>query len=81
MTVKIVQILQKQKNPKYDAGNTSYVPETKSFRIEKYGTFDACLNACQQYINTCLAKGYKGLGKAQPIQENGIYVGYQAVFS
>ena len=71
----------KTEKPKYDTGYTSYVPETKSFRIEKYGTFDACLNACQQYINTCLAKGYKGLGKAQPIQENGIYVGYQAVFS
>lgn len=67
--------------PKSDTNNSSFLPETKSFRIENYGTFDACLNACQQYINECLSKGYKGLAKAQPIQENGIYVGYQAIFN
>ena len=64
-----------------DTNNTNYIPDTRSFKIEEYGTFDACLNACQQYINTCLSKGYKGIAKALPIQENGIYVGYQAVFN
>lgn len=64
-----------------DTNITNYVPDTRLFKIEEYGTFDACLNACQQYINSCLSRGYKGVGKAHPIQENGIYVGYQAIFN
>lgn len=61
--------------------NSNYIPSSKTFRIEDYGTFDACLNACQGYIDSCMAKGYQGVAKAQPVQENGIYVGYIAIFN
>lgn len=72
----------KQENKQENKNEKSnYIPSSKTFRIEDYGTFDACLNACQNYIDSCMAKGYQGVAKAQPVQENGIYVGYTAIFS
>lgn len=58
----------------------SYKPETRTFTIDVYGSFDACLNACQNYINECMDKGFVGRASAEPIKKDDVYIGYQAVF-
>ena len=48
--------------------------------IDDYNSFDECLAACQKYINECMDKGYKGRATAEPIKEDGVYIGYKAIF-
>lgn len=60
--------------------NSNYKPKSKTFTIDDYSSFDECMRACQEYINECMEKGYQGKATAEPIKEDGIYIGYKAVF-
>lgn len=61
--------------------NSSYTPESRTFTIDTYSSFDECMSACQSYINACMNNGYQGRATAEPIKENGVYIGYRAVFN
>lgn len=61
--------------------NNNYMPESKTFTIDNYSSFDECMSACQNYINECMNKGYQGRATAEPIKKDGIYIGYKAVFN
>lgn len=61
--------------------NNNFIPESKIFHIDNYGTFDECLKACQSYISECMQKGYTGQATSQPIKNGDIYIGYQAIFN
>ena len=61
--------------------NSNYTPSSKTFTIDTYSSFDECMQACQNYINECMNKGYQGRATAEPIKENGVYIGYKAVFN
>lgn len=59
----------------------SFQPSSKDFTINTYNSFEECYNACQSYINECMNQGYQGRASAEPIKEDGVYIGYRAVFN
>lgn len=66
--------------PNTSKGNASYIPKEKDFTIDNYSDFDICLQKCTEYIEECINNGYRGKAKAEPIEKEGITIGYRAVF-
>lgn len=72
------------KKPSGESGTSqsnNYTPQSRTFTIDNYDTFDDCFNACQSYINECMNKGYQGRATAEPIKSDDVYIGYRAVFN
>lgn len=68
-----------KKKPSHSTSN--YKPQSKSFTIDTYSSFEECLKACENYIYEAQRKGFVGYARAEPIQRDGLNIGYKAVFN
>lgn len=60
--------------------NNNYIPNTRSFTIDEFDTFEECRAACNQYINECFNQGYIGHASAEILYRDDNIIGYQAIF-
>lgn len=60
--------------------SSTYIPKSRTFTIDTYDTLEECLQAWEKYVFEEQKKGFVGTAKAQPIQRDGLDIGYKAIF-